>query len=130
MMPVVPQMQYQMPQLKSSRLLIRPFESVDVDSVVDIGLALNADRRATAEEYRSGIERYILWSSLSYRELARLEQPPYGDRGDSQSTEMATPFDQFLADKNDHPGHEASKNGICETASDTTAFCTPPHPCR
>ena len=69
-----------MSPLGSARLLIRPFEQADVESVHEINLALNPELRSTSKEQKEVIQGYLLWSSLNHTELARLEQPPYGDR--------------------------------------------------
>ncbi len=65
------------PLLKTERLLVREFEPGDLEAVhalldVDIGPegALTRDER----------QQWLTWTVLSYRQLAQLHQPPYGDR--------------------------------------------------
>lgn len=71
-----------MPALQTGRLQIRPFvmeDLTDVHRLLDIELAeanLGADRAESLAERA----RWLQWSVLNYSELARLRQPPYGDR--------------------------------------------------
>ena len=71
-----------MPTLETERLTIRPFMIDDlraIHQVLDIELAeadLGSEARKTLDERR----RWLQWSVLSYDELAKLFQPPYGDR--------------------------------------------------
>ena len=71
-----------MPPLESERLLIRPFALADLEAIhhiLDVELAAvdfgNAGAN-TLEERR----RWLQWTVWGYEELARLYQPPYGER--------------------------------------------------
>lgn len=71
-------MRLDVPALTTQRLVIRPFTPDDLDEAVqvlddDIYGPAPADARATRE-------RWLAWTVLSYEQLARLYQPPYGDR--------------------------------------------------
>jgi ribosomal-protein-alanine N-acetyltransferase len=57
----------EMSVLETERLLIRPLTSADLPSVPN---------RGTSEE----CGEWLRWSELNYRQLARMWQPPYGDR--------------------------------------------------
>jgi RimJ/RimL family protein N-acetyltransferase len=65
-----------MPVLETERLLIRPFALDDLDAIHQI---FDADAHT---ESQSPEERatWLRWSVMNYEELARLYQPPYGDR--------------------------------------------------
>lgn len=71
-----------MPTLNTSRLTIRPFSLDDLPSIhriLDVELA-DADfgsEGATTVERRA---EWLQWSVRNYEQLARLYQPPYGDR--------------------------------------------------
>ena len=65
------------PLLETARLRVREFEAGDLEDVhrlLDVELgpegALNRDQRRD----------WLTWTVLSYRQLAQLHQPPYGDR--------------------------------------------------
>lgn len=62
-----------MPPLVTDRLLIRPFEEADLDEVH----AALSDYHPTSQEDRRA---WMLWSIANAEQLARLYQPPYGDR--------------------------------------------------
>jgi RimJ/RimL family protein N-acetyltransferase len=70
------------PILETERLLIREFAESDLDAayqLFDVDLAeadLGSEGAGTREERR----RWLAWSALNYEQLARLYQPPYGDR--------------------------------------------------
>jgi [ribosomal protein S5]-alanine N-acetyltransferase len=70
------------PQLKTERLAVRPFALDDLDAVyrlldVELGEAdTGADKRTALAKRR----QWLQWTVLSYEELARMRQPPYGDR--------------------------------------------------
>ena len=71
-----------MPILETGRLLIRPFvldDLPDVHRLLDIELH---DAALHADKMESMVERaaWLQWSVLNYVQLARLYQPPYGDR--------------------------------------------------
>jgi RimJ/RimL family protein N-acetyltransferase len=72
----------QMPLLETSRLLIRPFAAEDLADVHRLfDLEINAEdlhtERTTTTEERA---EWLQWTVLNYRQLAKLYQPPYGDR--------------------------------------------------
>jgi len=71
-----------MPPLETDRLLIRPFEMEDLQDVhqlLDVDLAeahLGTDKYASLNERAE----WLRWSALNHTQLAKLYQPPYGDR--------------------------------------------------
>lgn len=71
-----------MPPLETERLLIRPFvmeDLADVYQLLDVDLVeadLGSDKRENLAERRE----WLAWSVLNYVQLAKLYQPPYGDR--------------------------------------------------
>lgn len=70
------------PPLETERLLIRPFRLEDLDAIhqlLDIDL-LTADFGTEGAKTRGERERWLQWTILSYEELVKLHQPPYGDR--------------------------------------------------
>ncbi len=70
------------PPLETERLLIRPFTMEDLDAIyqiLDIDL-LTADMGSEQAKTRAERERWLQWTIWSYEELAKLYQPPYGDR--------------------------------------------------
>lgn len=72
----------EMPSLETTHLLIREFESEDLDAAYRLfDIELNADdlrteKMATRQERAEWLE----WSVRNYKQLANLNQPPYGDR--------------------------------------------------
>lgn len=71
-----------MPILETPRLLIRPFVMEDMaDAHRLFDLEINAEdlhtERITTIEERA---EWLQWTVLNYRQLAKLYQPPYGDR--------------------------------------------------
>lgn len=70
----------QVPTLTTNRLLIRPLVMADLEAVHQLYTDLAATHGETADATRAELERWLQWTSLSYCELARLHQPPYGDR--------------------------------------------------
>ena len=72
----------QMPTLETERLLIRPFVMEQLSEVhrlldIDLGDAdLGAEKMGTLEERAE----WLQWTVLNYEQLAKLHQPPYGDR--------------------------------------------------
>lgn len=67
-----------MPVLETERLFIRPYRPGDVD---DLHRILDREIEGdSSPEARDRRERYVRWSVTNYRELALLNQPPYGDR--------------------------------------------------
>ena len=70
------------PPLETQRLLIRPFTRKDLDAIhriLDIDL-MTADFGTEGALTRQEREQWLRWTILSYEELAKLNQPPYGDR--------------------------------------------------
>ncbi len=70
------------PPLETERLLIRPFIMDDLDAIhqlLDIDL-VTADFGTEGASTRHEREQWLRWTIASYEELARLYQPPYGDR--------------------------------------------------
>src|SRR5260370_25740709 len=70
------------PPLETERLLIRAFRLEDLNvihHILDIELR-TADFGSEQARTREERERWLQWTVLSYDELARLYQPPYGDR--------------------------------------------------
>ena len=72
----------EMPTLETARLMIRPFvmeDLIDVHRLFDIELNpadLHTEKMNTMQERAEWLE----WSVLNYTQLAKLYQPPYGDR--------------------------------------------------
>jgi len=70
-----------MPVLLTNRLLIRPFVMGDLDSVhsvldLDSQFVGGADKPLSREERQAWLE----WSVGNHEQLAKLYQPPYGDK--------------------------------------------------
>lgn len=70
------------PPLETERLVIRPFIMEDLDTIHQI---LDSDLfppSSSAEEAKARHERekWLQWTVLSYEQLPKLYQPPYGDR--------------------------------------------------
>jgi RimJ/RimL family protein N-acetyltransferase len=71
-----------MPPLETPRLLIRPFvmeDLQDVHQLLDVDLAevqLGTDKYETLNERTE----WLQWAALNHTQLAKLYQPPYGDR--------------------------------------------------
>ena len=71
-----------MPTLETPRLRIRPFAMEDLPDVhqlldVDLGEAQLGTERLDSLGDRA---QWLHWSILNYEQLAKLRQPPYGDR--------------------------------------------------
>ncbi len=72
----------EMPSLETARLVVRPFvmgDLPDVHRLLDIELNI-ADLGADKRETQAERAQWLQWTVLNYEQLARLEQPPYGDR--------------------------------------------------
>ncbi len=72
----------EMPVLETNRLLVRPFvmeDLRDAHRLFDIELS---DADLGSEKMSSIAERaeWLQWATLNHRQLAMLNQPPYGDR--------------------------------------------------
>jgi [ribosomal protein S5]-alanine N-acetyltransferase len=71
-----------LPPIETERLLVRDFGPDDLDAVhqlLDVDLA-DADFGSEGAASYEARRRWLEWSVLNYGELARLYQPPYGDR--------------------------------------------------
>ncbi len=71
-----------MPMLVTARLLVRPFVMGDLQDVyrlLDVDLA-EADLRTDKMDTMAERAEWLQWSVLNYEQLAKLNQPPYGDR--------------------------------------------------
>ena len=70
-----------MPALHTGRLIIREFTLDDLDAIhqildVDLHFTSGSEPAHTFEQRRA----WLQWQVMSYRQLALLFQPPYGDR--------------------------------------------------
>jgi ribosomal-protein-alanine N-acetyltransferase len=71
-----------MPALETERLLIRPFTLDDlaaIHQILDAELA-SADFGTEGAQSLAGRRQWLQWTVLNYKQLAKLYQPPYGDR--------------------------------------------------
>jgi len=71
-----------MPALETAHLLIRPFVMEDLQDVyqlLDLELSA-ADMGTDKVETLAEREEWLQWAVLNYAQLAKLNQPPYGDR--------------------------------------------------
>ena len=71
-----------MPTLETARLVIRPLAMADLEAIyqiLDVDLA-DADTGSEGTKTLDDRRRWLQWTVLSYEELARLYQPPYGER--------------------------------------------------
>jgi len=67
-----------MPPLETSRLIIRPFVMDDLQAIHQIlDVELEPEYSRTSLDERA---QWLQWSVLNYEALAKLYQPPYGDR--------------------------------------------------
>jgi len=72
----------EMPVLVTPRLRIRPFTMADLPDahrLFDLELG-SPDLLEDLAQARQARLEWLQWSVLNYRQLARLDQPPYGDR--------------------------------------------------
>lgn len=70
-----------MPILETARLRIRPMVLDDLDAVHQLYLDIGwVDEDATPAQQLEARREYVQWSALKHLALARLDQPPYGDR--------------------------------------------------
>jgi [ribosomal protein S5]-alanine N-acetyltransferase len=65
------------PLLTTERLLVREFVSADLEAVHTL---LDREIRLEAPLTREERQAWLTWTRLGYRQLARLHQPPYGER--------------------------------------------------
>ena len=71
-----------MPPLETARLVIRPFVMADLDAlhqIVDVELS-EADFGAEGAQSLDERRKWLEWAILNYDQLAKMYQPPYGDR--------------------------------------------------
>lgn len=71
-----------MPPLETARLLIRPFVMADLDAlyqIVDVELS-EADFGTEGAQSRDQRREWLEWAISNYDQLAKMYQPPYGDR--------------------------------------------------
>ena len=73
-----------MPPIETERLLLRPFLPEDLDAIfqiLDVAPGdVDLDDPAAVAEAKADRQEWLAWSILNYDALARLHQPPYGDR--------------------------------------------------
>jgi ribosomal-protein-alanine N-acetyltransferase len=70
------------PLLETERLIVRPFTLDDLDDVhqlLDVDLH-DADFGSEGAVTRDERQKWLEWTVMSYEELAKLYQPPYGER--------------------------------------------------
>jgi RimJ/RimL family protein N-acetyltransferase len=70
------------PILETERLIVRPFTLDDLDEVhqlLDVDLH-DADFGSEGAVTRDERQQWLRWTVMSYEELAKLFQPPYGER--------------------------------------------------
>jgi ribosomal-protein-alanine N-acetyltransferase len=72
-----------MPELETERLRIRALRMADLDAVfrildVELAEAAYGSEHAASREARAA---WLRWTVAGYEQLARLNQPPYGERG-------------------------------------------------
>jgi len=71
-----------MPPLETARLLIRPFVMADLDAlhqIVDVELS-DADFGTEGAQSLDERREWLEWATLNYDQLAKMYQPPYGER--------------------------------------------------
>jgi RimJ/RimL family protein N-acetyltransferase len=70
-----------MPALETERLVIRPFTLDDLGDIHQVmSLAFQHHFDAGDADARAERQRWLQWTVLNYEALAKLNQPPYGDR--------------------------------------------------
>ena len=70
-----------MPTLETERLKIRPCTMDDLEDCHRLYLEIGwADATASDSENRERKRKWLEWTVRNYEELARLQQPPYGER--------------------------------------------------
>lgn len=114
-----------MPPLSTARLLIRPFVMDDFDdahNLFDIELnaaALHTDKMESLAERAE----WLQWSVLNHVQLAKLYQPPYGDRaiqlkltgeliGSCGYVPCLAPFEQLPCFGGTQTGHSTPEFGL------------------
>jgi len=70
-----------MPTLETERLIVRPCAMDDLEACHRLYLDIEwADMNASDSENRDRRRGWLEWTIRNYEELARLRQPPYGER--------------------------------------------------
>jgi RimJ/RimL family protein N-acetyltransferase len=70
-----------MPTLATERLIIRPCRMDDLEACHRLYLDIEwADMKASDSENCDRRRKWLEWTVRNYEELARLKQPPYGER--------------------------------------------------
>ncbi len=70
-----------MPLLETERMRIRPFTPEDVSAAHANAASIGwVNEEQTEAEQLAAMRDYIHWCSLNHQQLAKLYQPPYGDR--------------------------------------------------
>jgi RimJ/RimL family protein N-acetyltransferase len=114
----------EMPTLATKRLLIRPFEMEDlpdVHRILDIELR-TSNLGSEKMETRDDRAEWLKWTVLNYSQLAKLHQPPYGDRAVVlRSTALLIGACGFVPCLNPF---EQLPSLAPETASDGESYCT------
>jgi hypothetical protein len=118
-----------MPILETTRLLVRPFRMDDLDEVhrlLDVDLR-EADLWAEKMDTRVDRREWLEWSVLNYAQLARLHQPPYGDRAVvlAASGQLIAPPSRRLQAARRAATQLGSNRVACTTAD---RRCTGPRP--
>jgi len=71
----------EVPVLTTDRLVIRPLVTDDLGAVERLYADIaQSEAGSDWAMTRAQVQRWLEWTALSYGELARLHQPPYGDR--------------------------------------------------
>lgn len=76
-------MRLDVPVLTTERLIVRPWSLNDLDAAVqliDVEVYPETPGALPTPEQRAERKRWLEWTVLSYEQLAKLYQPPYGDR--------------------------------------------------
>lgn len=71
-----------MPTLETARLVLRPLSMDDLEAIhrtLDVELR-EAEFGSEGAQSLDERRRWLQWTVLSYEQLARLYQPPYGER--------------------------------------------------
>src|SRR4051812_40906233 len=71
------------PILETERLRIRPLAMEDLAAIHDVMARCFAAEAPTEAAATAALERsreWLQWTVLNYEQLARLHQPPYGER--------------------------------------------------
>jgi [ribosomal protein S5]-alanine N-acetyltransferase len=70
-----------MPVLKTARLRVRPVQMADLEAIHQLYCRLKWTSDDMPEDEQRTVHRQLVqWLSLNHYEMARLGQPPYGDR--------------------------------------------------